>query len=160
MTAQIIPLPETTTDPIEQECQLLLAELEGDIAETGVGTAAYQWGMIDLLHEVARPYHGGWVDSVEACFNRRTKADYVKMFQLNGGKPAPDLLGFRDTEEALQCEAAAIEAGSSWRYLDYYRLDKQWGSDGLGSLNTVLAEYARCYRPELCPGQFPAPHKV
>jgi hypothetical protein len=85
MTTKPIPSPEPTTDPIEQECQRLLAELEDDIAETGVGSAAYAWDMADLLHEVERP-----------------------------------------------CP---------------------------GSSNAALAEYTRCFRPDVCPGQFPAPPK-
>lgn len=154
-TNKVLPFPPT--DPADAELDRLIAEVEEDIEETGGGIAAYAWNMTDLLRVVAIPYADGWVASETACFQRRTKAEFVKMFELNEGKILFSLLGFRDVEEALLCEAAAIEAGSSWRFIDFFRQDKVHGT-GLGSLNDALDEYRRYYRAGLCPtDQFPAP---
>ena len=122
-----------------------------------ISAAAYHWDLCDLLRPVVRPFTGGWVRSEAACFQRRTKAEYIKMFQLNGGDVAFDLIGFRDVAEGLLCEAAALEAGSTWRFLDYYRRNKEWGGDGLGFLNIALDEYGMNFIPGLFPKTFPVP---
>lgn len=110
-----------------------------------------------LLTDVARPYDGGWVTTEAACLQRRTKADYLKMFRLYSGDLPCDFLGFRDKAEAFLCEEAALEAGSAWLFIEYFRQDKEQGGTGLGSLNDVLAEYTRCFVPGLLPCQFPEP---
>ena len=138
----------------------------------------YAWDQGDLLREVARPFYAGWVASEAACLQRRTQAEFVKMFQQYAGDRARGLMlvwsqpfyvddhacglmGFRDVAEGLVCEAAALEVGSNWRFIDYYRLHKHQTGDGLGCLNSALKAYAKGYVPNLLPGKFPAPpHKL
>ena len=153
-TAEVIPFPEPS---FEDKYCIYPRTPKGGGETYFISAAAYAWDQGDLLHEVARPFHGGWVASVEACFHRRTKEEYIKMFQLNEGDVDFGLMGFRDVQEALLCEAAAIEVGSKWRYLDYLRRQREYGSYDLGSLNEALSEYKRCYIPDLFPYTFPAP---
>jgi hypothetical protein len=119
---------------------------------------AYLYSQQELLLEISRPYRKGWVISEAACFERRTKADYLRMFAVYDGSPAIDLLGFRDIEEGLLCEKAAIEYGSGWRFIDYFNRDVGRGKSGMGNLNTVLAAYADSYIDGLFPNLLPRPY--
>ncbi len=130
----------------------LLPEVAQALDMTG-----YKYLMEELLHEVARPYKAGWVDSEEQCLQRRTKQEFVRMFEIFKGEPAFDLLGFRDEEEGMLCEAAALGCSSNWRFSDFYNRDKQRGMSGLGNLNDALKRYADNYNPTIFPNLFPAP---
>lgn len=153
-TAEVIPFPEPS---FEDKYVIYSRPPAGGSGGYKISAAAYHWDQCDLLRPLVRPHTFGWVESEAACFQRRTKAEFLKMFQLNGGDVAFDLLGFRDVAEGLLCQEAALEAGSTWRFLDYYRRNKKWGGNGLGFLNIALDEYAINFIPGLFPETFPEP---
>ena len=151
MTAHIIPFPVPTVDPDKAEYEKLLPKVAQAMEETG-----YLFSQQEVLHEICRPYDKGWVPSVEACFQRRTKADYLKMFErFNGG--TFDLQGFRDEAEGMLCQEAALECRSSWRFTAYRDRDVRRGGTGLGCLNKILQDYTDAYNPDLFPNLLPAP---
>lgn len=150
MKNNVIQLPPVWAD--RAEYFRLLPEAARAMAEM-----SYWGGQTERLYEVCRPYEKGWVSSREACFHRRTKSEFLRMFQINQGKPAIDLLGFRDEAEGMVCNEAAIEAGSDWRFQDFYnKYQYRWGG-GLGNLNEALAEYAEAFIPGLFTNEFPVP---
>lgn len=150
MENNVIPFPPP--DPAKAEYENLLPQVVKAMDEMG-----YWYTQTNRFYEVCRPFHRGWVLSEEACLYRRTKDDFTRMFMQFQGKTAFDLLGFRDEEEAMLCEQAAIEFGSSWRFNHYYDRERSKGRSGYGNLNEVLQEYADNYDPELFAGEFPAP---
>jgi hypothetical protein len=169
-TENIIRFPEK----IFEENEVVYPRMEADGKTYYISAANYAWDQVDFLREVVRPFYAGWVESEAACLQRRTQAEFVKMFQLYAGDRARGLMlvwsqpyfiddhacglmGFRDFAESLLCEQAAMEVGSNWRFIDYYRLHKQRTGDGLGCLNSALEAYAIGYVPDLLPDSFPAP---
>lgn len=143
-----------TDDTEKSEYERLLPEAAEALEING-----YRYSQQELLHEVARPFNGGWVSTLGACFQRRTKGDFIKMFTVYKGQPAFDLLGFRDLKEGMLCEQAAIETGSAWRFMDFYKRDKSYGKSGLGTLNIALQDYADGYIAGLFPEEFPPPER-
>ena len=133
MVSKVIQFPESIRKNVEHD-RLVAGAVEG----SKVGT--YFYVMTDLLHELTRPYKFGWIASEKECLERRTKAQFIKMFELNHGHYDPSCLGFRDIEEGLLCDQAAIETGSAWRFLDFYREHKDDGYNGLWCLNLFLNE--------------------
>jgi hypothetical protein len=129
-----------------------------EVAEA-LEVSGYKYHMEELLHEVARPYKAGWVDSEAQCLQRRTKQEFIRMFKIFKGETAFDLLGFRDEAEGLLCETAALECSSNWRFSDFYNRDKNRGKSGLGSLNDALQHYADNYDPNIYPQLFPPPNR-
>jgi hypothetical protein len=140
-----------TTDQDRIEFWLLLPEVAAAMNET-----AYLYSQQQLLLEICRPFLKGWVISEAACFERLTKADYLRMFTiLNGG--IFDLQGFLDEAEAILCEHAAFEYGSAWRFAEYRDKDIRRGGSGRGCLNMILNHYSDAYIPNLFPNLLPAP---
>lgn len=140
-----------TTDHDRIEYERILPE-----AIEAMEANAYLFAQQEVLFEICRPYHKGWVESEAACFQRRTKADYARMFERFNGSTF-DLQGFRDEAEGLECNAAALECNSAWRFSDYFNRDKARDGTGLGCLNAILREYTDAYIPNLFPNLLPSP---
>lgn len=144
-------IPFQPPAPEKAEYEKLLPAVAIAMEQTG-----YLFSQEEVLYEILRPYSKGWVATWQECFERRTQADYLKMFErFNGG--TFDLQGFRDEEEGLLCQEAAIEFGCAWRFADYRDRDIRRGGTGLGCLNSILSEYANAYIPDLFPNLLPAP---
>lgn len=150
MKCEVIPFPAITSERDRERYSRVAPRIDKFNR-----TMNYLNDLTFLLFDVAHPYYGGWVETEAACLQRRTKAEFLKMFLLYDCDLACDFLGFRDIAEGILCDEAAREAGSSWRFFSFYREHKEAGGDGLGTLNAAIEEYSRCYTPELFPGSFP-----